>query len=296
MSRLGLLKNRNKITKKRKKPLARRRRPPSWWQKFVFQFRRFGIYSSITFIAIWLIAIAFVSGSFGKAGDYIYAHYLTLTVNMGFKVDDILITGRQYTDPELLRALLNTERGDPILGFDPEHAKELIEKITWVQTAYVARQLPGTIYIEITERKPLAIWQEKDTLRVIDYEGHVLTDENLEEFNTLPIIVGSGAPNHVAHLVNILNAEPIIADRLDAAIRIGQRRWDLKLYNGIKIKLPERDVELAIRTLVKKHEENNLLDENITSIDLRNSDKLIIKAKPGVAQQILNGSSVKSSI
>ena len=69
---------------------------------------------------------------------------------------------------------------------------------------------------------------------------------------TLPLIVGDGAPEHAAEaLFDLLGDAAGAADRVSAAVRVGERRWNLRLDNGIDVKLPEDGAGRAWRELAR---------------------------------------------
>ncbi len=204
-------------------------------------------------------------------------------------MQNILVEGRINSDADVLKALINIERGDPIFAFDPKDAKSLIERIAWVKEAHVERRLPGTIYIGLVERKPVALWQNKKKIRVIDSEGVTLTDRRIEPFKDLIILVGESAPQHAPDLLAFLAVEPLINDKIEAAIWIGERRWDLKLKNGIKVKLPENDMGLALRRLAKAQAEDGLLEKDLIVVDMREADRITVRTRPGAVKEYKAG-------
>lgn len=202
----------------------------------------------------------------------------------GFAIKNVLVEGRDHTDADVLRALLNVQKGDPIFAFDPDAAKEMIERLPWVREAHVERRLPDTIFVGLVERKALALWQDKGKIRVIDEAGQTITDKPLPEFKNLVIVVGDDAPRHAPGLISMIALEPVLKERVEAANWIGDRRWDLTLKSGAVVKLPEKDVALAFRRLVKAQKEDGLLDKRVDSIDVREAGRLIIRTKPGAVQ------------
>ena len=88
--------------------------------------------------------------------------------------------------------------------------------------------------------------------------------------------------------------EPQLAKRVAAAIRVGERRWDLKLDNNVDVKLPETGEDAAIRQLAQLEAKNGLLEHDIMTVDMRLPGKLVIetpqlrdpKAKPAKQQGI----------
>jgi cell division protein FtsQ len=146
--------------------------------------------------------------------------------------------------------------------------------------------LPDTVYVRLEERKPFALWQEGRKVLLIDQGGAVLTDQNLNSFQDLMRLKGRGAPAHGYDLARLLAAEPQIKSRLDYALRIEDRRWDLVLKGDRVIKLPEKDIGLAMRSLVVQHEKEGLLDKPFTSLDVRDPARLTLRTEVGRAQDL----------
>ena len=246
--------------------------------------RRIGLIGGGTVFVLWLGAWLVLGGVPQRIGLWVADSTLQASARAGFAVEDILVEGRVNTDPAILRALVNATPGDPLFAFDPRAARDLIARIAWVKSARVERRLPGTIYIGLVERTPLALWQNKGKVRVIDAEGVTLTDTNLMPFKDLPIVVGEDAPATVGALFGLLAAEPLLQARIEAATRVGGRRWDLRLKNGMTIKLPEEDAALALRRLALAQEEDGLLDKDLTVIDARQADRLTVRTRPGAVE------------
>lgn len=209
---------------------------------------------------------------------------VTLAANMGYRVQNIYVEGRYYTEPDLIKGIVNVDRGDPLFNFDPDTARDLLRKVSWIKDVNVQRQLPNSIYIHLTERQPIALWQHEGRVRVIDNEGAVLTSD-LKPFESLPLIVGLGANKQVADLMKLVDAEPAIKPRIEAASWIGERRWDLKMKDGLIVKLPEDDVGLALKKLSDSQSQDKLLDKDVALVDLREADRFVIRTKPGAVQE-----------
>src|SRR5437773_216392 len=83
--------------------------------------------------------------------------------------------------------------------------------------------------------EPLAVWQHGSKLELIDREGGVIPVTRLDRFAKLPLVVGEGAARHAAELLDMLATEPELAARVSAAIRVGDRRWNLRIDNAIDV-------------------------------------------------------------
>lgn len=235
---------------------------------------------------LWVGSWLYLSGSFTKLSDWGHDRTLAKTAAAGFAIQNILVEGRVHTDPDLIRAILNVEKGDSIFAIDPAAAKTQLERISWVKTAQVERRLPDTIFVGLSERTPIALWQKDQKVSVVDAEGVVLTDQNLEPFRNLLMVVGDGAPQNAQELITYLAAEPTIVSKIDAAVRVADRRWDLVMKNRVTVRLPEDDLGLALRQLASAQEQDGLLDKNIESVDLREAGRLTVKTAPGAAEEL----------
>ena len=191
------------------------------------------------------------------------------------------------------------KRGDPIFGFDTEAARQRVERLDWVETATVTRLLPDTIRIEVTEREPFALWQRGGLLSVIDAQGRPITDENVQEFAHLPFIVGFGAPREAPALLTTMQAEqPQLLQRVRAFVRVSGRRWNLRLENGVDVKLPESGVEKALADLVAHDARHRILSRDIVAVDLRLPDRVSVELAPGAdaAEGIAAGITTKNGV
>ena len=209
------------------------------------------------------------------------AHAHASGVQLGFAVNEILVMGRKEISEDELLSHLGIRAGTPIFAVDLLASQKLLHEISWVEEVRVSRRLPDKIIVSLVEREPAALWQYKKKISLIDAKGVVIRDHDLDVYAHLPLVVGEDAPSHVAELVKLMNAEPALADMMASAVRVGKRRWDLRLKNDITIRLPENNVELALTRLISSAREDGLLDKNITTIDLRIPEKLTVTPRDG---------------
>jgi cell division protein FtsQ len=202
------------------------------------------------------------------------------TAFAGLRVTDVVIEGRENTPEPLLRAALGASIGDPILGFSVEAARQRIETLSWVEHATVERRLPSTVVLFLQERRPFAIWQNQAKFVLIDRSGQLVANQNVAEFRQLPLVVGAGAPAAAAVLVDALTARPDLQKRVIAAVRVGERRWNLHLNSGIDVMLPEGHEEQAIDRLMQLQQQHAVLDRPLAAIDMRLGDRLVLRPRP----------------
>lgn len=200
------------------------------------------------------------------------------TSGMGLDVQRIVVEGRQKTSEAAVLAAIGVTTGDPILSFSAATARAKLEALTWVRSAIVERQLPGTIRVVLTERAPFAVWQNQGKFALIDRAGNVVTDSEIATFaDKLPLVVGVGAPQAAAALLDTLAQQPDLVPRVVAAIRVGDRRWNLCMTSGADVLLPEGAEAQALGKLAELQTTKALLDRPLQEIDMRLPDRLRLR-------------------
>ena len=208
------------------------------------------------------------------------ATIVTVTVNAGLTVDDVLVVGRQETKRSDLLSAIDAQRGDPIIIFNPAAARQRIMNLGWVANAEVERRLPSTIFVRLFERTPVAIWQRNGKFSLVDSDGVVIGKSNAAQHRDLTLIIGAKAPIHTSTLLVMLDTQPQLMERVVAAVRVADRRWNLQLDNGIDVRLPEKNPQVAWDHLAKLETEHKLLERDIVVIDLRLPDRLVVRMRP----------------
>jgi cell division protein FtsQ len=245
-------------------------------RRSAYRYRPFAIVVGL-FLATASIYGLSEGGHFARLSSFVDAQTRSFLVSSGFGVESITVSGRGMARADELLAATGVERGNSILHVQCGEVRRRVEALGWVESASVTRLLPNRIHIEIDERIPLALWQSEGQILLIDGTGSQITSNNLEQFSQLPLVVGRGADLNSSSLIKALAEFPLIASRMHAAVRVGDRRWNLRLDNGIDIKLPESDIEASLRRLTKLEERTRILMRDIRVIDMRLPDRLIVQ-------------------
>ena len=69
-----------------------------------------------------------------------------------------------------------------------------------------------------------------------------------------------------------------------ASVLVAERRWNLKLKNGLDVRLPETEIDQALERLAKLDRDNRLFAKDITAIDLRLADRVTVRLSEGAAE------------
>lgn len=220
---------------------------------------------------------AWHTGGAARAVSQFRWKIIAASADMGFTVREVLVAGRNQTSREDLRKAVRVARGAPILGIDIDAAKRRVEALPWVASASVERMLPDTVLINVIERQPLVLWQRQGKFSLLDHDGVVIVDKGLERFSDLLVVVGDDAPAHAADLLQVLGTQPALMRKVKAAVRVGGRRWNVRLSGDIDVQLPARDAATAWARLAEFERTHKVLTRDVRILDLRLPDRLIVR-------------------
>lgn len=207
----------------------------------------------------------------------------------GFAVDGYQIVGlnkmkRSLVDAvvtdELHRAAESGEGTRPAEALvDVDAIRNKLLQFGWVQDARVSRRLPDGLVIDIVERKPAALWQNREQLSLIDRNGVVLDRVPVSQMPDLPLLIGPGANAQASSLERLLADVPTLKPQLAAATWVGQRRWDLAFQSGEALVLPEGEAAAhdALVKFAKLDRSAGLLGRGIKRFDLRLPGKMTVR-------------------
>jgi cell division protein FtsQ len=200
----------------------------------------------------------------------------------GLKVQSVKVVGAALMPQAEIDAAIGLIPGESsIFEADPQEIRARLEARPWVAHAEVRRVWPNRIEVLIVERRPMALWQLDGKLQVIDRDGTPITAHDPQRFANLLRVVGPGAAEQASRLVDLLGREPGLKPRVAMAILVGQRRWNLRLDNGVEVRLPEEGADAALSELAQLDREQQILAREIDAIDFRFPDRLIIKLPEG---------------
>jgi cell division protein FtsQ len=231
-------------------------------------------------LAAGLSTYAVTSGAVARNWQELHGEAIALSADAGLSVERVLVSGRNRTDRQSLVDALAIEIGEPMLSIDIETSRERVAALAWVRDVSIEKRLPNTLVVSLVERRPLALWQNEGAVSVVDAEGNVIDGAKPNDFAELMLVVGPDAPGHAAELLSVMEAIPDLKSRVAAAIRIGERRWNLRLDDGIDIQLPEQDLQSAWIALADLDRTEQLLARDVQAVDLRFPDRLVLRLTP----------------
>jgi cell division protein FtsQ len=202
----------------------------------------------------------------------------------GFRITAVAINGRKQLTQDEVLAIGGVNGRSSLLFLDAATVRDKLKANPWIGEATVLKLYPGQIQIDIVERSAFALWQNDGRLAVIADDGAVLEPYLSRRFISLPLVVGKGADTRARDFLALLDRYPQVKSQTKAAIFVGERRWNLRLKDGLDIRLPEHDVGNALAALSKLDKEDRLFSRDIVAIDMRLQDRLTVQLSEDAAK------------
>jgi cell division protein FtsQ len=131
-----------------------------------------------------------------------------------------------------------------------------------------------------------------DAVYLVDGAGEAIAKDP-GTYPELPLVVGLGAADDALIMIQALDRHANLKQDLAAISRIGDRRWDLIYYSGLRVQLPELGVAQALQKLDNYQQWFQILDRDVTLIDLRVPG--FVALKPGEAAKAQMAEAAKQS-
>ncbi|WP_139480088.1 cell division protein FtsQ/DivIB [Bradyrhizobium ivorense] len=195
----------------------------------------------------------------------------------GFRITTVGINGRKQLSQDEVLAIGGVTGRSSLLFLDAETVRDRLKANPWIADATILKLYPGRLQIDIVERTAYALWQENGRLSVIAADGAVLEPYVSRRFLNLPLVVGKGAAPRARDFLALLDRYPQVRQVTKAAIFVGERRWNLRLKDGLDIRLPENDVGNALAALSKLDKDEKLFSRDIVAVDMRLPDRLVVQ-------------------
>lgn len=262
-----------------KRPQLIDREPPNRYIQMVEHYlpRRIGLVATLA-ILFGSVGFGIVRG--GHVEEFTTALSDTrnaLANSAGFRITTVGINGRKQLSQDEVLAIGGVNGRSSLLFLDADTVRAKLKANPWIADATILKLYPGRLQIDIVERTAFALWQQNGRLSVIASDGAVLEPYVTRRFLNLPLVVGKGADTRAQDFLALLDRYPQVRAVTKAAIFVGERRWNLRLKDGLDVRLPENDVGNALAALSKLDKDDKLFSRDIVAVDMRLPDRLIVQ-------------------
>ena len=195
-----------------------------------------------------------------------------------FLVHSMEIEGASAVVDKGLRAMLPVDPPASSFDIDLESLRERVLKLDAVEAVDLRIKPGGILSAVVTERVPAVLWRHARGIELLDKTGHrVASATSRDVRGDLPIIAGEGADRAAPEALALLDAAGPILPRLRGLERVGERRWDVVLDRGQRIKLPEDGALRAFERAMAMDQAQQMLSRDVTVVDLRAEARPVVR-------------------
>jgi cell division protein FtsQ len=208
-----------------------------------------------------------------------------VAARLGFGIDQVTLSGHKFTFDRDVFDVLDLANARSYASFDAKAAKDRIERLPWVSTAELTRVYPDRLEIRIRERVPFAVWVRGEQSYLIDVTGRVLSGVSGALPPSLPRLGGEGAAAGAGELLSLIDRYPNIHRRFETAIRVGERRWTLKLAGGVTLELPADGEAQVLESMTRDAALVRVVERGNVTLDFRAPGRIAVRKTDDTATQ-----------
>jgi len=187
-----------------------------------------------------------------------------------FMVNVMAIDGASTGISEDIREIVPIDF--PLSSFDLDLAQvqQRIMELPAVASATVRIRPGGIMQVTVSERDPVILWRTRYGLELVDEEGFVVARARARALHPdLPLMAGEGAEIQVQEALALVAAAGPLTPRVRGFVRVGERRWDVVLDRGQRIRLPEDGAVQAFERVIALNQAQDILSRDLEIVDMR---------------------------
>ncbi|MEJ2158005.1 MAG: FtsQ-type POTRA domain-containing protein [Desulfobacteraceae bacterium] len=220
--------------------------------------------------------------------------YAAVTQSAYFSTRSILVQGQSRLSEQEVLKQAGIKSGENLLAINLTLVRKRLLAHPWISEASVAREIPGTIRIAISEHRPLAVL-DLGRKFIINQKGRIFKEHAKRDPQALPVVTGiaisdislgddrlTPAVQVLLEVLELSKADKSILPydqirklHMDAEMGITLSVWE----NERKIKLGFARFEYKYRQLKKllPHLKYNPNWKGFQMIDLTNPDRIVVR-------------------
>ena len=198
-----------------------------------------------------------------------------LKENEIFKINRIDLIGLKGDKKIRLVNELNSLGMKNILFLNENKIKKIINTNNEIEQFSIFKKYPSSLDIKIEKAKFLAQIKKDGKNYFLGSNKKLIKSSKLSK--DIPFIFGDFKVENFFSLKNALDKTNFDYKLIDKLFFFKSGRWDIKLKNGILIKLPNQNIQDSLNLYLKILKNKNL--KKINEIDLRQNKQIIINGR-----------------
>ncbi len=189
-----------------------------------------------------------------------------------------VVANYQHITRQQLESILSNYQHDSIISLPIARLEADLKNLEWTEQASVQRIWPDTLKITLTEKKPVAIWNNA----LMTAEGQLFNEGKETTEINLPYLVGPAQQkSDVLQIYQKLSKLLSIYGLQAASLQLRDNQaWDLGLTNGVQLHLGKRDIEKRVLRFCRAYP-TVFADkpDQLSSVDLRYARGMAVQWK-----------------
>ena len=246
-------------------------------RRYVLNFRSFTYFCIFLLLIIFSFLLYFNKNNLIESSKNIIQSF---SENFQYQFTKFDISGLEKIELKFVEDKMQNYIGSSIFLLPLDQINDSIKENNWVKEIYLNTNYKDTLFIRIEEYKPIGIYFFNEKYFVFDESGKIIDQIYITDFTHQSLLIFKGNSSNLKanSLINILKNNDFEKKyQIESLEFINKRRWDINLYNDVKLMLSEEDPNKSIQNFIMIQNKLSETDiNNIQTYDLRNLKKTIL--------------------
>ncbi len=192
-----------------------------------------------------------------------------------FSIENININGIINVNETDFKSKINKFFGESLFFFNSKEIKKIASEFSFIKEIKIKKNYPDTLNIILKENEPIAILIENNKKILLLEMGNIVSNYDLDKFNSLPTVSGMNAKKNFFNFYETLKKVNFETELIEEFKYFNINRWDIILRSGKIIKLPTERFESSIEKFISIYDKDNF--NNFKIFDFRINGQLILE-------------------
>ena len=193
-------------------------------------------------------------------------------INSTLNIKSIKIENNSVLDSDDIKKKLNFLYKENLFFLKVNDIEKKLKTESFIESFSIKKVYPNKLILKITEKKPIAVIQNKKKRFFISSKGDLMRFIEISKFNTLPIVFGNG--KNFYNLYQNLQKINFPLDKITSFYYFESGRWDLIMNDDKTIKLPTKNYLISLENFMDTKNYSKFKKYKI--FDYRIKDQLIL--------------------
>ena len=201
-----------------------------------------------------------------------YTPKFSFIPNFRLNIEEINVENNLILNSDEIKKKINYLYEKNLFFLNVKNIEKNLKSFEFIESFTLKKIYPNELKIIITEKKPIAILQNKKEKFYISDNGSIIKFKSQDIFNDLPTVFGDGST--FFSLYKDLKNIKFPIKEIKSFYFFESGRWDLVMENDKIIKLPIKDYLFSLQNYIDLKNEDNFNRYKI--FDYRIKDQLIL--------------------